>query len=58
MHISNEKSSVSKYVTVSIGVTSMVLDSNSSYEDLFKMADRALYLAKNTGKNKVSFLSE
>jgi diguanylate cyclase (GGDEF)-like protein len=56
MHILHEKSLVSKYVTVSIGATSMVPDSSSSYEDLFKMADKALYLAKNTGKNQVRFL--
>lgn len=58
MHVPHEKSAVSKYVTVSLGVTSTVPDRNSSHEDLFKMADRALYLAKNSGRNKVSFLSE
>lgn len=58
MHIQHEKSLVNNYVTVSLGVTSKIPDNNSSYEDLFKMSDRALYLAKNTGKNNLSFLSE
>ncbi|NLF43576.1 MAG: diguanylate cyclase, partial [Bacteroidales bacterium] len=58
MNIPHEKSSVSNYVTVSIGVTSTVPDGNSSYQDLFNVADRALYQAKNAGRNQVNFLSE
>lgn len=58
MYIYHEESSVSQSVTVSIGATSIVPDKNSSYEELFIMADRALYLAKNAGKNKVRFLAE
>jgi diguanylate cyclase (GGDEF)-like protein len=58
MNIPHEKSSVNNYVTMSIGVTSTVPDSNSSYEVLFKVADRALYQAKNAGRNQVNFLSK
>lgn len=58
MNIPHEKSLVSNYVTVSIGVSSTVPDSDSLYEGLFNIADRALYKAKNAGKNQVVFLSE
>lgn len=54
--ILHEKSPVSNYVTVSIGCTSTVPDRDSSYQDLFNMADKALYQAKNAGRNQVRFL--
>jgi diguanylate cyclase (GGDEF)-like protein len=47
LHIPHEKSSVSSYITVSIGVTVAIPDNSSSYEDLFNVADRALYKAKH-----------
>ena len=56
MGIPHERSPVSNFVTVSIGVTSTVPDFNSSYEDLFKVVDTALYQAKNAGRNQVKFL--
>jgi len=39
--------------TISIGVASIVPSLESSVEDFFNMADKALYEAKNTGRNKV-----
>ncbi len=51
-------SSLSKYVTVSIGVTSKIPDSNSSPTDLILLADKALYQAKNAGRNQIKFLAE
>jgi diguanylate cyclase (GGDEF)-like protein len=39
--------------TISIGVTSVVPSLNLTIEDFFSMADKALYQAKNTGRNKV-----
>ena len=58
LNIPHEKSLVNGYVTVSIGVTSAVPDLNSSYQDLFSAADKALYQAKDAGRNQVKFLSE
>lgn len=53
LHIPHRESAVSNYVTVSIGVAYTVPNMNSSYEDLFKAADKALYQAKTAGRNQV-----
>ncbi|MGC4019280.1 MAG: diguanylate cyclase [Muricomes sp.] len=54
--IPHENSPTGDYVTVSIGCTSAVPAMNSSYQDLFNIADEALYQAKNAGRNQVKFL--
>ncbi|MDR2584340.1 MAG: diguanylate cyclase [Fibromonadaceae bacterium] len=41
--------------TISIGVASIFPSINSSVTEIFNMADKALYQAKNTGRNKVCF---
>jgi diguanylate cyclase (GGDEF)-like protein len=41
--------------TISIGVASIVPSIESSLDDFFNIADKALYEAKNTGRNKVCF---
>ena len=58
LHIPHEKSTVSKYVTVSAGVTFTIPNINSSHENLFKAADKALYQAKAAGRNRIEFLDE
>lgn len=58
LHIPHEQSPVSNYVTVSIGVTFTIPNINSSHEDLFKVADKALYQAKADGRNQVKLLFE
>jgi diguanylate cyclase (GGDEF)-like protein len=45
-----------KPVTASLGVASLPDDDVASAEDLFKMADEALYAAKRAGKNQVAAL--
>jgi len=41
--------------TISIGVASTHPSVNSSVHEIFNMADKALYEAKNTGRNRVCF---
>lgn len=41
-----------RFITVSIGVTTM-LSGDASFEDALRRVDRALYEAKNLGKNRV-----
>lgn len=46
-------SSVSDHVTLSLGVATMAPRPNSTYQDLVNLADRMLYEAKRTGRNRV-----
>lgn len=50
--ILHEDSSYNK-VTVSIGIATLVYGMNISYTQLFDKADKALYKAKETGRNKI-----
>lgn len=54
LKIDHERSSVSKYVTVSIGVSAIVPDEGISSDVLIKEADKALYESKRQGRNKVT----
>ncbi|MFT5396278.1 MAG: diguanylate cyclase (GGDEF)-like protein [Gammaproteobacteria bacterium] len=51
LKIPNPESKVSKYVTISIGVTSIIPGSDDSHMDLIHTIDKALYKAKNDGRN-------
>ncbi len=51
LKISNPGSSVSKYVTISIGLASALPGMNDNYMDLIYTSDKALYKAKNDGRN-------
>ncbi len=53
LKIAHEASSINKYVTVSVGVTSISPTENKGIEDIINQADVALYEAKNFGRNQV-----
>ena len=53
LQIPHEASQVKDIVTVSFGVASMVPPRNKSPDILVKAADKALYKAKDAGRNRV-----
>jgi diguanylate cyclase (GGDEF)-like protein len=52
MGVPHESSGVANVVTISLGVAELVPSVGGNLEDLFKMADAALYKAKNNGRNQ------
>jgi len=52
LHIPHEKSKVSSYVTVSIGVY-VVRCGSYDVDSLYNLADKALYTAKKRGRNRI-----
>jgi diguanylate cyclase (GGDEF)-like protein len=58
LKISHEKSSHEKIVTISLGVATKSNDSTMTSEELLKMADDALYIAKEKGRNRVEIYNQ
>jgi len=54
LHLPNPESTVSPYVTISLGVTTIVPAANSAPDECIKLVDEALYRAKNAGRNRLS----
>lgn len=54
MKIAHISSSISEYVTVSVGVATRCPEQKSSLEELILVADKALYCSKQEGRNRVS----
>lgn len=58
LNISHSSSLTEDYVTISIGVASIVPGSGSIPEFLLKSVDEALYQAKESGRNKISIFND
>ncbi|MBV6416641.1 MAG: hypothetical protein CMLOHMNK_01249 [Steroidobacteraceae bacterium] len=56
--ISHDRSLTQPHVTVSIGVATMVPQRGSSHDRVVRIADRALYIAKEQGRNRHAVLDE
>jgi len=53
MAIPHPMSEVSKYVTISAGMANVIPDENTTQTQLLDEADKALYAAKQSGRNRV-----
>lgn len=56
LKIPNKNSSVVPFVTISLGICSIVPDSDKDTQVIIKSADEQLYISKKTGRNKISIL--
>lgn len=58
LKIPHQTSSVSPWVTVSLGLASLVPEANTPAAILVEQADMALYLAKEQGRDRISIFGE
>ena len=58
LKIFHEKSSVSDYLTLSIGIAGSIPTSTQSFSKLLDEADQYLYLAKQQGRDRIIFSSK
>jgi len=53
LHVEHAKNDCSEYLTISVGIKNVLIDCYLDYEDIYKLADDALYQAKEQGRNRV-----
>jgi diguanylate cyclase (GGDEF)-like protein len=56
LRIPHEQSDAADHVTISIGVTAVKVVFGHNYMDYVRQADEALYMSKQTGRNKYTYL--
>jgi diguanylate cyclase (GGDEF)-like protein len=56
LQITHEASAVCPYVTVSVGVSTIIPNSENDFQALINAADRALYQAKSQGRDRVTMI--
>jgi two-component system chemotaxis family response regulator WspR len=54
LHLPNPDSTVIPFITISLGVTTVVPEVNADPNIYIKLVDEALYRAKNAGRNRIS----
>lgn len=57
LEISHEKSSISNYITISLGITVYQGETEINKDELLVVADQALYRAKELGRNQIYYQS-
>jgi two-component system chemotaxis family response regulator WspR len=53
LHLPNPDSSISPYVTISLGIITIVPSATSNQDDCLELVDEALYKAKKSGRNRL-----
>lgn len=53
LKIEHNASGVSKYISISIGLSFIPKECNMEIDEIYKITDQALYRAKNSGRNRV-----
>ena len=56
LNILHEKSDAANFVTISIGVTTVNLQNKLNAVDCIKIADKALYMSKQNGRNQYTYI--